>query len=480
MVSLTTIASSGSTSFSSCAAQRGVDRGAGRGSRLRSPARSRWCRSPIARAAPFATGRTICRSDREAPSDGPTSPAATTSARKPQNGSRGCSGSSPSTSTFLSVMRARRMPGQHRLDQQDHVGVRERLRHLVDHDAAVEAVRAREIEVVGLPGLVHRRVERLGERDQRLTAAGSLPASSVTITGFFAAQRLRDFSRGRRNHRWARQRGRRRVGCHAGDAGTRWAPTRTPGRAAPTPRAGRRAARYAAAARHVEAEAPLHAGLHQARRAAEVGEQAQPLPAHLGRRRLGEADHLAGQDHHRDALVQRGARDHRRVQRADGGVHHHRRELPGRLGVAERHGHRGFFMPRRDIPFRPEGIRPRAPPTAAPSRSRAKRRCAPPPCRAAPSAGPRRRSSRAMDARGVAAADLASSAATRRSARRTGRVLLADRIVAAHHQAVGADALEQHLEHLRVVDAGVVVERAQELARASCRRCCAPCPAGWR
>ena len=99
----------------------------------------------------------------------------------------------------------------------------------------------------------------------------------------------------------------------------------------------------------VQGEAPLHARLHQPGGAAGVGEQAKPLPADLRPGRLGEADRFAGQNDHRDALVQRRPHDHGRVQRAHGRVEANGRELPGRLRVAHRHRHRGFLVARRDV-----------------------------------------------------------------------------------------------------------------------------------
>src|SRR5437899_12032039 len=72
----------------------------------------------------------------------------------------------------------------------------------------------------------------------------------------------------------------------------------------------------------------------------------------------------------------------------------------------------------------------------------------------------------AQKARGVAAGDLGEVGSGQAALPQPAdRVALADRVVAAEHQALGADAFEQHFQHLRIVYAGVVMEGAQELAR---------------
>ena len=55
--------------------------------------------------------------------------------------------------------RRRRMPRRHRLDEEDHVRLRQGVGHVLGHDAAVQRVRAREVDVVRLPGIEHRRAE---------------------------------------------------------------------------------------------------------------------------------------------------------------------------------------------------------------------------------------------------------------------------------------------------------------------------------
>src|SRR5216110_2507370 len=114
---------------------------------------------------------------------------------------------------------------------------------------------------------------------------------------------------------------------------------------------------------HVEAEAPFHAVLHEARRPADVGKQPQPLASHDRVRPFRKADRFAGQHYHRNALVQRGAHAHRGVKRAHRGVQHDRRELPARLGVSRGHANRGFFMARGKVfrNIRPMQLRKRLP-----------------------------------------------------------------------------------------------------------------------
>ena len=210
---------------------------------------------------------------------------------------------------------------------------------------------AREIDVVGLPGIEHRRAQQFSDCNQglnRRSAFARLLGDDDRILGL--AQHARQvFDRRRLCRRRNGEHGRGRIGAHRLHQEL--------GRHRDEDRTFRRRHRQLAGALHgmrqdharVESEAPFHTVLHEARRPADIGEQPQPLAPHDRVRALGKTDRFAGQHHHRNALMQRGAHAHRGVKRADRGVQHERRKLPGRLGVSRGHAHRGFFMARGKI-----------------------------------------------------------------------------------------------------------------------------------
>ena len=84
--------------------------------------------------------------------------------------------------------------------------------------------------------------------------------------------------------------------------------------------------------------------IHEFGGTAHISQMASPLSPWIGPLVFAKTDGLSGEDNHRDLLVQRAAHSHGRVQRADGGVNHHRRQFACRLCIAARHAHGDFLM----------------------------------------------------------------------------------------------------------------------------------------
>ncbi len=199
------------------------------------------------------------------------------------------------------------MPRRHRVDQQRAIGLLQiALDQIATPNAAMQRVVAWKVEITEMTALDHRCAEHFGQRHEVLDGAGGTPDlvgddQRTGRTGQHLRRaldrrctndRLRRDAIGRPwldNHRLEhvlhRDRDERRTtrGRHRQLAGT--------------------LNRRGQDCRIGEGVAPLHDVAHQLGRPAVVGKHSQPLLARIGGVHVAEADRLAGEHHHRHALV---------------------------------------------------------------------------------------------------------------------------------------------------------------------------------
>ena len=218
-------------------------------------------------------------------------------------------------------------------------------------DPAVEGMRAGEVQVCGMPAIHHGGAQRLGERHQVLDCAHA----ASDLLGHDHGIARPDEGPSQLVERGGIGGGRMGVAGHGGGIGRHRREQVLHGqRHEDRPSRGSHGELASAldggGQDHwcVEAKAPLGRAFHEPRRAAHVGQEAQPLMAEVVAV-LAEGDGLAGKDDHGHLLVHGRAHGHGRVLGPHRRMEHHGRELAGGLRVTARHPQCDLLVTGREV-----------------------------------------------------------------------------------------------------------------------------------